>query len=60
MDTTERIESVCSELDKEIIVTENTINQLDKKIQTEYLGQVRLKNKNEKIKIFELKIHNKQ
>ena len=55
VDVVERIENICNEFDKTIIVTENTLNKLDKKIPAEYIGQIRLKNSSNKIKIFELK-----
>ena len=54
VDITERIENIATEFDKNIIVTENTLSQLDKKISSSYLGQVKMKNSNEKIKIYEL------
>ncbi len=56
VDVVERIEAVCSEFDKNLIVTENTLNQLDEKIPAQYIGQVRLKNSAEKVKIYELKV----
>lgn len=56
VDIVERIEAVCTEFGKDIIVTENTLNQIDEEIPAEYIGQVRLKNSNDKVKIFELKL----
>lgn len=55
VDVVERIESVCAEFDKNIIVTENTLQYLDEKFNTLYLGHVRLKNSSDRIKIFALK-----
>ena len=54
VDAVERIENICSEFGKTIIVTQNTLDKLDVAAKTEYLGQIRLKNSNTKIKIFEL------
>ncbi|MBS4761080.1 MAG: adenylate/guanylate cyclase domain-containing protein [Clostridium sp.] len=55
VDIIERIEDICCEFNKDIIITENTLEQLDEKIPAEYMGQVRLKNSDKKIKIYELK-----
>ena len=57
VDIIERIENICTEFGKQIIVTQNTLNQLDTPIPAEYLGQVRLKNSEEKVKIYELKLY---
>ena len=56
VDVVERVEDICSEFDKNIIVTESTLNNLDEKIPTEYLGVVRVKNSSTKVKIFEIKL----
>lgn len=56
VDVIERIESICNEFGKDIIVTENTLNQLDEDIPKYYIGQVRLKGSDNKVKIFELKL----
>ena len=57
VDIIERIENICTEFGKQIIVTQNTLSQLDTPIPAEYLGQVRLKNSEEKVKIYELKLY---
>lgn len=54
VDAVERINAVCTDFDKDIIVTEATLKQLDEEIPSTYIGQVRLKNSSDKIKIFEL------
>ena len=56
VDAVERIENICSEFNKNIIITENTLHLLDEEPLTEYLGQIRLKNSDVKLKIFELKL----
>ena len=56
VDAIERIKDIAEEFQKDIIVTENTLDQLDEDIPATYLGQVRLKNSDTKIKIFELKL----
>lgn len=56
VDVVERIQDICTEFKKTIIVTQNTLEQLDEDIPAEYIGQVRLKNSDDKIKIFELKL----
>ena len=56
VDVVERVEDICSEFDKNIIVTESTLNNLDEKIPAEYLGIVRVKNSSTKVKIFEIKL----
>lgn len=56
VDILERVDSVCSELGKNLIVTENTLAQLDEELPVEFAGQIRLKNSSDKIKIFELKL----
>lgn len=55
VDVIERIEDVCREFDKNIIVTESTLKNLDEEIPAVYIGQVRLKNGDSKVKIYELK-----
>lgn len=55
VEVVEKIENICTEFNKNILVTENTLNQLDEEIPAEYAGQIKLKNSNEKIKIFEIK-----
>lgn len=54
VDVTEKMKEICSEFNKDILVTENTLEQLDEKIPTKYAGQVRLKNSDEKVKIYEI------
>lgn len=56
VDIAERIQDICTEFEKTIIVTQNTLEQLDEEIPAEYLGRVRVKNSADKIKIFELKL----
>lgn len=56
VDIMERIKDIGTEFNKDVIVTENTLNQLDEKIPASFIGQVKMKNSNEKIKIFELKL----
>ena len=58
VDVVERIESICNEFGKTIIVTENTIKEIDSEPNVTYMGQVKLKDSKEKIKIFELSSHN--
>lgn len=58
VEVVEKIENICSEFNKNILVTENTLDKLDEKIPVEYAGQVRLKNSDKKIKIFEIKLNN--
>ena len=54
VDLIERIETVCFEFGKTIITTENTLNEIDTPIPAIFMGNVRLKNSNKKIKIFEI------
>ncbi len=54
VEAVERINAVCTDFDKNIIVTESTLRHLDEDIPSFYIGQVRLKNSSEKIKLFEL------
>ena len=56
VDAVERLEDVAEEFDKDLIVTQNTLDQLDEEIPANYIGQIRLKNSTDKIKIFELKL----
>ena len=56
VDAVERIKDICEEFQKTIILTQNTIDLIDENLPVEYLGQVRLKNSTDKIKIFELKL----
>lgn len=56
VDIIERIEDVCREFNKNIIVTEETLSHLDEEIPADYIGQVRLKGSEEKVKIYELKM----
>ena len=55
VDVIDRISDIGNEFNKDIIVTQNTLDQLDIKIPAEYIGQVTLKSTGSKIKIFELK-----
>lgn len=54
VDVVERIESICSEFGKTVVVTQNTLDQTDEEIPVEYIGQVRLKNSTDKIKVYEI------
>lgn len=56
VDVLERVNSVCSELGKKLVITENTLAQIHEELPVEFAGQIRLKNTTEKIKIFELKL----
>jgi len=56
VDIVERVETVCSEIGGNIIITEETYNQINEKNMANFAGQVRLKNSSNKIKIFELKL----
>ena len=56
VDVVERIKDICLEFNKSIIVTENTLNCIDEKIPAEYMGAIRVKNSEEKVKIYEIKI----
>ena len=56
VDVVERVESVCEEFNKNIVITEATLNELDGSFDSVYLGQIRVKNSSDKIKIFELKL----
>ncbi len=55
VDIIEKIENVGIEFDKKILVTEESLKNLDKPAYTVPAGQIRIKNSDEKIKIFELK-----
>lgn len=55
VDIIAKIETVCVEFEKNIIVTEETLKNLDKEPDVQSCGQIRLKNSEEKIKLFELK-----
>ena len=56
VDVVERIKDVCLEFNKDIIVTESTLNSIDEKIPAHYIGAVRIKNSPEKTKIYEIKL----
>ena len=55
VDIIDRIADIGNEFNKNIIVTQATLNQLDVQMPAQYMGQVTLKNTGSKIKIFELK-----
>lgn len=55
VDIIEKIEDVCKEFNKNIIITEQTLSHLDKEPQTVFAGQIRIRNTDSKIKIYELK-----
>ena len=55
VDIIEKIENVCCEFDKNIIVTEQTIANLDKKPDVVFAGKIRLKNSEQKISLYEVK-----
>lgn len=55
VDIIEKIENVCIEFNKEILVTEETLKDLDLPAHVISAGQIRVKNCDEKIKIYELK-----
>ena len=55
VDIIERIENVCTEFDKNIIVTEFVLENLDVAPAVDYAGMIRLKNCDEKIKLYEIK-----
>lgn len=55
VDIIEKIENVCAEFDKKIIVTEQTLANLDKPPETVFAGQIRLKNSEDKIKLYEVR-----
>lgn len=55
VDIIEKIEDVCKEFNKDILITEQTIDDLDQEPDVVFAGQIRLKNSDEKIKIFELR-----
>ena len=44
--------NICKEFDKTIVVSENTLELLDKEIPTTFSGQIRSKNSQNKIKLF--------
>lgn len=54
VDVVERIETIAAELDNDIITTENTMEELEEKFAANYIGQVRLKNSSDKVKIFSI------
>jgi adenylate cyclase len=56
VDTVEKMVNICKEFDKTIVVSENTLELLDKEIPTTFSGQIRSKNSQNKIKLFELKL----
>jgi adenylate cyclase len=57
MNTTARIRSICSELNHKFIVSKEVIEALDlKEWQSESLGPIELKGKNESVELFALKI----
>ena len=56
VDVVERIKDICCEFDKDIIVTQSTLDNIDEKIPAEYIGAIRVKNSQDKIKIFEIKL----
>jgi adenylate cyclase len=57
MNTTARIRSICSELNHKFIVSKEVIESLDlKEWQSESLGPIDLKGKNESVELFALKI----
>ncbi len=56
VDIVERIKDICLEFNKDIIVTENTLNNIDEKIPAEYIGSIRVKNSSDKVKIFEIRL----
>ena len=55
VDVIERIETICTEFDKNIVLTESVLENLDVPPAVDYAGVIRLKNSGEKIKLYELK-----
>lgn len=55
VDIIEKIENVCVEFDKKIIVTEQTVANLDKQPELLFAGKIRLKNSDKKITLYEVK-----
>ena len=55
VDVIERIETICTEFDKNIVLTESVLENLDVPPAVDYAGVIRLKNSEEKIKLYELK-----
>lgn len=55
VDIIERIENVCEEFDKNIIITEFALAQLDVQPDVKYAGVIRMKNSENKIKLYEYK-----
>lgn len=55
VDIIEKIENVGIEFNKKILVTDESLKNLDKPVHAIPAGQIRLKNSEQKIKIFELK-----
>ena len=55
VDIIERIETICTEFDKNIIVTEFVLENLDVPPAADYAGMIRLKNCDEKIKLYEIR-----
>ncbi len=55
VDIVERIETICTEFDKNIIVTEFVLENLDVPPAADYAGMIRLKNCDEKIKLYEIR-----
>ena len=56
VDVVERIKDICSEFDKNIIVTQSVLDNIDEKIPAQYAGAIRVKNSPDKIKIFEINL----
>ncbi len=54
VDVIDRIEKVCVEFKRHIIVSEETLKDLDKEPVTSFVGQVRVRNYDQKIKLYEL------
>ena len=54
VDINEKIEGICSEFGKNIVLTESALKYLDVEPQTEYIGRLRLKDSEATIKIYEL------
>ena len=54
VDVVDRIEKVCVEFNRRIIVSEETINDMDRPPLTSFVGQVRVRNYEQKIKLYEL------
>lgn len=54
VDIIERISNVCSEFGKTVVLTQNTLNKLTTDVAVDFIGQVKMKSNNSKIKIYEL------